>query len=76
MAEKSTFPANSIVICSKKEFGKNSVADTHQNRTVWPRERTGRLSMQQGYAGGEEHAQILLGGGGLNDRLHPKLDRR
>ena len=30
--EKEYFPANSIVICNKWEFGVNSVADIHRNK--------------------------------------------
>ena len=43
MAEKITFPANSIVICNKWEFSANSVVDTHRSKTGWPRGRTDRL---------------------------------
>ena len=32
----STFPISSWVIYRRKEFSKDSLADTHQTRTVWP----------------------------------------
>ena len=43
MVENSTFPSNSTVICSKWDFGANSVAGIRRSKTAWSKGRIGWL---------------------------------
>ena len=69
MVEKSTFLTSSRVICRKKEFDENSLADTHRSRTVWPSGRIGHRGGGTHNAWGEAYAEILLGRSGSDGRL-------
>ena len=48
MAEKSTFPVNSKVIYNRWESGANSIVDTRQSKTVWPKGKINQLWKRRG----------------------------
>ena len=60
MVERITFLVNSAVICSMREFDANSLADTRQSRTAWPKGRIKRSCSGKGCSDSFVHPKSNL----------------